>query len=95
MSDNLTAIFMSSSDQIINGLIAIVIFIGLPWLILHYVAKFRGDRQLHGQEAQAFEQLSRTAARMEQRMVMLERILDAEVPAWRQTNGIGTHHETH
>ncbi len=95
MSDNLTAIFLSSSNHLINGLVAIAIFVGLPWLILHYIAKFRGNRQLSAQDAEAFEHLGQKAMRMEQRMLALERILDAELPDWRQTHGIGARsHET-
>lgn len=94
-SDDLMALLLSSSDRLINGLTAIVIFVGLPWLILHYIATFRGSRQLSAQDAEAFERLSQTAARMEQRMVTLERILDAEVPNWRHTADLGVRdHET-
>jgi phage shock protein B len=38
---------------------------------------------LNDQDAASIGQLTETAARMEARMATLERILDAEVPAWR------------
>jgi phage shock protein B len=44
----------------------------------------RATRFLNAKDAEAFEHLSETAARMEQRMNNLERILDAEVPNWRR-----------
>jgi len=84
MSDNITAIF-----------IAFVVVCVPVWIVLHYVSKMRGGRQLDAQDARALEELNRTAARMEQRMAMLERILDAEVPNWRQSNDFGARkHET-
>jgi phage shock protein B len=76
MSDNLTA------------LLGCFIVICVPvWLGLHYTSKARTTRHLNAQDAEAFENLSQTAARMEQRMIKLERILDAEVPNWRQNFG--------
>jgi len=94
MEDDL-AVMLPAVIHVINGLTAIVIFVGLPWLILHYVAKLRGNRQLNAQDAAAFERLNQTAMRMEQRMITLEKILDAEVPDWRQSDDIGARfHET-
>ena len=76
MSDNLTA------------LLGCFIIICVPvWLTLHYLSRTRATRHLNAQDAEAFETLSQTAARMEQRMMNLERLLDAEVPNWRQNFG--------
>ncbi len=72
MSDNLTAV-----------IIVAIVILGPVWLTFQFVGKGRAARQLNAQDAAAFEQLSQTAARMEQRIATLERILDAEVPAWR------------
>jgi len=40
-------------------------------------------RQPSQQDSTSYDQLSQTAARMENRIAVLERILDAEVPGWR------------
>jgi phage shock protein B len=72
MSDNLTAI-----------IIVFMCVLGPVWITFHYVGKGRTARQLNAQDAAAFEQLAQTAARMESRMATLERILDSEVPGWR------------
>jgi phage shock protein B len=72
MSDNITAV-----------LICAVVVLGPVWIIFHYAFKTRNSRQMNTADAAAFEDLSRTAARMESRMEVLERILDAEVPSWR------------
>jgi phage shock protein B len=85
MSDNITSIFL-----------AFFVVVAPVWIVFHYLAKFRAGRQLSAQDAAAFEQLSQTAARMESRMAMLERILDAEVPGWRQSATMGDpQHGTH
>lgn len=73
MSDNLTAI-----------LICFIVICVPLWLALHYFSKTRATRHLNAQDAEAFETLSQTASRMEQRMLNLERLLDAEIPNWRQ-----------
>ncbi len=79
MSDDLTAVLIVFAG--IFGLVAPV------WLGLNYLSKTRSTRHLNAQDAEVFESLSQSAARMEQRMLNLERILDAEAPNWRQTFG--------
>ena len=74
MSDNLTA--------------CIIVFIGVMgpvWLVMQFLSRNRAARQTGAAERAAVEQLSRTAAQMESRMAVLERILDAEVPSWRSS----------
>jgi len=73
MSDNLTAL-----------LVCFLVVCVPVWLGLHYTSKMRATRYLNAKDAEAFDNLSQTAARMEQRMNNLERILDAEVPNWRR-----------
>jgi len=72
MSDNLTYCFL-----------ALAMVLGPIWLVLHYAVKWRATRAFNSRDAAAFDQLAQTAARMEARMAVLERILDAEVPSWR------------
>jgi phage shock protein B len=89
------AVLLGTSDHLLDGLIFLIIVIVPLWLILNFISKTRGTRHLNTQDAEAFDRLSQTAARMEQRMVNLERILDAEVPNWRQTSEPGLrNHET-
>jgi phage shock protein B len=84
MSDNVTAV-----------LLALFVVVLPVWMTFHYAAKWRSGRQVNAADAAAYEQLSQTAARMEARMATLERILDAEVPNWRQnTNLRGEYHGT-
>ncbi len=71
MDDNLTAV-----------LIVIASILGV--VCLRYLKlKSSTAGQMSAQEAQALEQMSQIAQRLEQRVTTLEQILDAEVPSWR------------
>lgn len=83
MSDNLTAIFLASGNQIIDALVVITVFVGSLWLILHYLAKMRASRQPIAPDAASVEAMHAITQRLEQRIQVLEQILDAELPAWR------------
>jgi len=72
MSDNVTAV-----------LLAFFVVVLPVWITFHYAAKWRAGRQTSAADAASYDQLSQTASRMEARMAVLERILDAEVPNWR------------
>jgi phage shock protein B len=78
MDDNLTAV-----------LIVLISVLGPIWIVFHYRAKDKKGLQLSAGEAAVVDQLGQTAQRLEQRVVALERILDAEVPAWRGTYDAG------
>jgi phage shock protein B len=61
------------------------ITIVLPlWLILHYITKWRGSRGLSAEDERMLADLWQSAKRMEERVVTLEAILDAESPHWRK-----------
>ncbi|BBG58695.1 Phage shock protein B [Providencia rustigianii] len=66
-------------------LIIFVIFILPIWLWLHYSKKNSGQGiQLTDNEVQRLMQLAEQSSRMQQRIKVLEEILDAEHPNWRQ-----------
>jgi phage shock protein B len=74
------------SDKLIP-LVAIVFGTLAPaWLIYQFFIKTRPAR-LNQKEILAMDQLSQQMRQMESRIVVLERILDTEVPAWRATMG--------
>ena len=61
-----------------------ILFIGLPWLIFHYVTKSKQAATLtHGDE-KLLDELHEMARRIDDRMCTIERIMDAENPNWRQ-----------
>jgi len=67
------------------GLFAIVsIFIGLPWLIFHYVTKWKQGKTLTQGDEKLLDDLHDAARRLDDRLCTIERIMTAENPDWRQ-----------
>ncbi len=54
-----------------------------PWIIFHYITKWRTARGLSAQDERMLAELWESASRMEARIATLEKILDAEAPGWR------------
>ena len=59
------------------------IFLGLPWLILHYVTKWKQAKTLTGEDEQLLDELYDTARRLENRLHTVERIISADNPDFR------------
>ncbi len=85
MSDNLTA-----------RLICIVCTLGPVWIVFNYLARSRAARTLNDADAAVLERVQQSMQMFEQRIAVLERILDAEVPEWRRTSaqGVRSHEAT-
>ncbi|SOB87649.1 phage shock protein B [Sphingomonas guangdongensis] len=65
--------------------IAIVsIFIGLPWLIFHYVTKWKQAPKITDEDEKLLDELYHFARRMEERVQTVERIVAADNPDFRQ-----------
>ena len=68
----------------IEGVMAIgCIFIGLPWLIFHYVTKWKTAATLTPQDENLLDDLYDTARRLEDRLNTVERIIAADNPNWK------------
>lgn len=67
------------------GALAIVsIFVGLPWLIFHYVTKWKTAATLTSGDEKLLDELHEAARRLDDRLCTIERIMTAENPNWRQ-----------
>jgi len=62
----------------------VVLFLGLPWLIFHYVTKWKQAKTLTVGDEQLLDELHDMARRLDERMCTIERIMTAENPAWQQ-----------
>jgi phage shock protein B len=60
-----------------------VLFIGLPWLIFHYVTRWKSQATITREDEQLLDELHEMARRLDDRMCSIERILSAENPNWR------------
>ncbi len=61
-----------------------MLFIGLPWLILHYTTQWKRARGLSIEDEQLLDNLHETARRLDDRVNSIERIMTAENPRWRE-----------
>ena len=66
-------------------LIVAILFIGLPWIIFHYVTKWKSASTLTAEDENLLDDLHDTARRLEDRLCSIERIMTAENPEWRLT----------
>ncbi len=64
-----------------------MLFIGLPWLILHYVTKWRSAATLPVEDEKLLDELYEFARRLEDRMHTVERIISADNPDWHPSIG--------
>jgi len=71
------------SDFIIPVLVVGILFLGLPWLILHYITKWKQAKTLTGEDEQLLDDLYDTARRLENRLHTVERIISADHPDFR------------
>ncbi len=62
-----------------------MLFIGLPWLILHYLTKWKSGRGISREDEMLLDDLHEMARRLDARLDSIERIIAADDPNWRDT----------
>jgi phage shock protein B len=60
-----------------------ILFIGMPWMILHYVTKWKSGRGISQQDEVLLDDLHEMARRLDGRLDSIERIIAAENPEWK------------
>ncbi len=60
-----------------------ILFIGLPWLVLHYVTQWRRASSISVEDENLLDELYETARRLEARIETIERIVAADHPDWK------------
>jgi phage shock protein B len=66
------------------GVVAILAFlIGLPWLILHYVTKWKQAPKMTDEDERLLDEMYNLARRLEDRLNTVERIVAADNPDFR------------
>jgi len=72
-------------DEIIIPITIVgMLFIGLPWIIFHYITRWKTAATLTTEDENLLDELHDLARRLDDRMVTIERIIQAENPNWRQ-----------
>ncbi len=73
-------------ELLLPALAILTLFIGLPWLVLHYTTQWKRARGLSIQDEKLLDDLHETARRLDERLCSIERIMTAENPRWRELN---------
>ncbi|WP_353205078.1 envelope stress response membrane protein PspB [Sphingomonas sp.] len=70
-----------------EGFTAIIIcgmlFIGAPWILFHYITKWKTAPKITNEDEKLLDELYGLARRLEDRLGTVERIVAADHPDWR------------
>lgn len=70
-------------DIVVPIIIFPVMFIGLPWIILHYVTKWKHAAKITPEDENMLDEMYNLARRLEDRVQTVERIVAADHPDFR------------
>lgn len=70
-------------EVIIPVLAILTVLIGLPWLVFHYITRWKTAATLTNEDEKLMEELYDLARRLDDRMCSIERIMTVENPNWR------------
>lgn len=75
-------------DIIIAPVIVGILFLGLPWLIMHYVTRWKTAATLTTDDERLLSEMNELARRLEDRLETVERIVAADNPDWQVNRGL-------
>src|SRR3954465_3418731 len=61
----------------------LTLFVGLPWLVFHYVTQWKKNGSLSVEDENLLDELHALARRLDDRMNTIERIVAADSPTFR------------
>ncbi len=65
----------------------VAIFVGLPWLIMHYVTKWKTAGSLTSSDEDMLDEMYDLARRLTERVETMERMVRLDNPEWRPAIG--------
>ena len=71
-------------DVFLPLIIVGILFLGLPWIVFHYITKWKQSATLTQGDEKLLDELHDAARRLDDRLCTIERIMTAENPEWRQ-----------
>ncbi len=60
------------------------LFIGLPWIVLHYITRWKSGRGISVEDERLLDELHETARLLDSRLDSIERIITADHPNWKE-----------
>ena len=76
-----------------RNIVEAMLFVGLPWIIFHYITKWKTAATLTNEDEAMLEQMLDTARRLEDRLSTIERIVAADNPDFRPVRPSATDEE--
>lgn len=70
-------------DALVPIMVVGMLFIGLPWLVFHYITKWKQSASLTPSDENMIDDVYDAARRLEARMETIERIIAADDPNWK------------
>lgn len=81
------------SDAFVAIPVVGMLFIGLPWLIFHYITQWKKNGGLTVEDEKLLDDLHEMARRLDERLGTLERIITADDPNWRPRQAPRSSHD--
>ncbi len=81
-------------DDLIPVLVVGMLFLGLPWMILHYVTKWKTSATITTDDEVLLEELYNLAKRLDERMDTVERLVATDDPAFSPVKRLMADQET-
>mgnify|MGYP003575210255 CR=1 FL=1 len=70
-------------DILVPIVVVGILFLGLPWLIFHYLTQWKRAGGLSLEDENLLDELHDTARRLDERLASIERIITADKPDWK------------
>lgn len=64
-------------------IVMVTLFIGLPWIILHYITKWKTAASITSDDEVLLDELYHLARRLDERMDTVERLVSADNPDYK------------
>jgi phage shock protein B len=74
---------MDGPEFLIAVTAILTLFVGLPWLVFHYVTQWKKNGSLTVEDENLLDELHALARRLDDRMNTIERIVAADSPSFR------------
>ncbi len=81
-------------DKLIPIFVVGMLFIGLPWIILHYMTRWKTAATITNDDEVLLEELYNLAKRLGERMETVERLVAADDPAFSPVSRLRVDQET-
>ncbi|MGU3314720.1 envelope stress response membrane protein PspB [Sphingomonas sp. M6A6_1c] len=79
-------------EEVIPFFAITILFIGLPWLIFHYITKWKQAPKITDEDEKLLDEMFNLARRLEDRLNTVERIVAADNPDFKP--GLNAPHQS-